>query len=71
MKNLFLALLLGVPLYVSADEVNTAVVGETADTMLMARVLCISGITAEAKHQQKSIKQQQFISHIRSVPPVK
>lgn len=29
MKNLFLALLLGVPLYVSADEVNTAVVGET------------------------------------------
>lgn len=29
MKNLFLALLLGVPLYVSADEVNTAVVSET------------------------------------------
>lgn len=29
MKNLFLALILGVPLYVSADEVNTAVVGET------------------------------------------
>lgn len=29
MKNLFLALLLGVPLSVSADEVNTAVVGET------------------------------------------
>ncbi len=29
MKNLFLALLLGVPLYVSADDVNTAVVGET------------------------------------------
>lgn len=29
MKNLFLALLLGVPLYVSADEVNTVVVGET------------------------------------------
>lgn len=29
MKNIFLALLLGVPLYVSADEVNTAVVGET------------------------------------------